>query len=242
MKIHPPYPDYPYFRECLPLESIEYAVDCSILAYETPDYIKKVMQFSAMDVEVITTPWFQCFVCHKDGMWLVSFRGTLGIFDWMDDLVLKKTPEGFHQGFYDALEDLLPQLKTLVAGKDVILTGHSLGAAMAAMAVYFLQGTCNPLSIVNFGQPKIGDQRAVDRLKGVPWIRYVHGTDIVTQVPWKIMGYVYGGAEVQLPQTPRPWLHIFSREKPYFFPLSLWDHVPTLYAEAIWKGDHEEKL
>ena len=236
MKIHPPYPDYPYFRANEPLESIEYAVDCSILAYETPDYIKKVMQFSAMTVDVITTALFQCFVCNKYGMWLVAFRGTLGIYDWMDDLKVEKTAEGFHQGFYDAVEDLLPQLKILVAGKDVILTGHSLGAAEAVVAAYRLQGSCNPISIINFGQPKIGNQQAVDKLKGIPWVRYVHGTDIVTQVPLKAMDYVHGGVEVQLPQTPRPWRQAFSLERPYYFPLSLWDHVPTLYAEQIWGG------
>ena len=242
MRIHPPYPDYLYFREYKPLESVEYAVDFSILAYETPDYIQKVMQFTGMDVKVITTPLFQCFVTNKFGIWLVAFRGTLGIYDWMADLKVRKTPEGFHQGFYDAVSELLPQLNSLVAGKDVILVGHSLGAAEAGVAAYRLRDFCASVRIVNFGQPKLGDQQAVDKLKGIPWVRYVHGTDIVTQVPLKIMDYVHGGTEVLLLQTPRPWRQAFSLEKPYYFSLSLWDHVPTLYAEQIWKGDHEEKV
>ena len=242
MKIHPPYPRYHYFRDNVDIESIKFAIDCSILAYETPDYIKRVMQFIAMKVEVITTPLFQCFVCHHNGIRIVAFRGTIGLWDWIEDFKIEKTSDGFHKGFYEAVEELLPRLKPLVTGHDVIAVGHSLGASESAIGAYRLRDICRSVRIINFGQPRIGDKQAIVKMKGIPWIRYIHGTDIVTSVPFKNMDYVHGGVGIRLPQVPRHWWQAFSLESPFYFPLSLWDHVPTLYAEQIWKDEKGESF
>ncbi len=241
MKIHPPYPRYNFFRRDCALDSVQCAIDASVLAYSDLDcYIKKAERVS-FSKGLIKTPLFQCLTLEQDGCLLVAFRGTLdnkkiGLADWLVDLEVEKNALGFHHGFYEAVCELAPQLAKECIGKDVIFTGHSLGAAMAAIAAFKLRGTARSVRIVNFGQPKIGDQKAVDLLKGTPWTRYVHGEDIVTKAPLKCMDYVHGGEEIKLLQVSRHWWQMFSREKPFVIPLCLWDHVPTLYAKRIWEG------
>ena len=77
---------------------------------------------------------------------VISFRGSSNIQDWLDDLDFIKVPypgvDGgeVHKGFYDAWLDLLPkvmpQAQSLLdahKGGNVLITGHSLGAALAQL-------------------------------------------------------------------------------------------------------------
>jgi predicted lipase len=170
---------------------------------------------------------------------LVAFRGTVGIKDWEVDFKIERNSLGLHKGFCEAVDSLYPEIRRVVAGKDVLLTGHSLGAAMAAVAAIQLRTICEGVRIVNFGQPKIGDDKAVKLLNGILWNRFVHGEDIVTHVPLKCLDYVHGGKEIHIPQQRRPWWGIDSRF-PYFnalIPRETIDHVPTWgYGNPIWKG------
>ena len=245
MKIHPPYNHYVPFRAPRNLFSTEYAIDASIIAYSGALRAAGAAASVGLGCETINTPLFQCLVLTNNAEpdnALVAFRGTLdnqkiGLADWRVDLETGKTSAGFHSGFWDAVSVLHDDLVPLLNGQHVVFTGHSLGAAMAAVAAHRFSPHCKSVQIVNFGQPKIGDQQAVDLLKGIPWNRYKHGGDIITDVPLGCMGYVHGGNQIQLPQVPHHFWQYFSHEKPFFFPVDLWDHIPTLYAKRIWERE-----
>ena len=241
MRIHPPYAHYKFFRKPRDLFSAECAIDASILINETliKTNVKHCLGFRST---LITKPLFQCLALTADGpadlnKVLIAFRGTIGLKDWLVDLEIEKNSSGFHKGFWEAVRALMPEIVMLCVGKDVRCTGHSLGAAMAAIAAFKLRGTAKSVSIVNFGQPKIGDQQAVDMLKGIPWGRFIHGDDLITEVPPNALDYVHGGNFIHLPQVKHHFWQYFSHEAPYFIPVDLWDHIPTNYAKRIWQRE-----
>ena len=110
-------------------------------------------------------------------------------------------------------------------GKRVFFTGHSLGGALAHVAAKYL--SCDYRALITFGSPRVFGNRGVAFDK-VPWIeRYVHGKDMVPTLPPESLGFEHFGTERFLSQQPRPWQHLLV-------PRGVFDHIPTLYAEALW--------
>ncbi|MDD5394351.1 MAG: lipase family protein [Thiothrix sp.] len=132
---------------------------------------------------------------------LVAFRGTEGD-DW-DDLqtdancrmVAWQAGMGkVHAGFAAALQDngVLDVVRDYVASKPaarVLLTGHSLGAALATLAASII----HPAYLYTFGCPRVGDKVFAEALRSVRHQRYVDCCDLVTDVPPEWLGYVHVG-------------------------------------------------
>jgi len=101
----------------------------------------------------------------------VSFRGSESIKNWLDNLdaILTDYPNcgncEVHRGFYEAEQDsinnVVQQVKSLknqFPSYSVIVTGHSLGAALATLTALDLvhQGVSS-VRMFNFGSPRIGN-------------------------------------------------------------------------------------
>jgi triacylglycerol lipase len=114
--------------------------------------------------------------------------------DWDDTLTdanIITGPDGVHRGFDDALAQLdeaEPPLRQFLAGlggRPVWLTGHSLGAALATVAAFRLAPPAAQ-GLVTFGSPRVGGRGFADAFAEAfpqPCLRFVHGSDIVTEVP-----------------------------------------------------------
>src|SRR5437773_1807667 len=110
----------------------------------------------------------QGFVAGAEEMVVVSFRGTQSndIWDWMTDadVVLRSFPAGLvHKGFYQALDDVWDEMNAAIKkfqdhAQSLWFTGHSLGAALACMAVARLALERHaPISgLYTFGQRRHG--------------------------------------------------------------------------------------
>jgi hypothetical protein len=118
---------------------------------------------------------------------VVAFRGTDAAdpTDLADDAEFLQCawPQGgfVHRGFAEALAHVLPALKPAldkVQGR-VLLTGHSLGAAMATL----LATIKRPDYLYTFGSPRVGDPAFVAALTGISSRRFVDCCDIVTRLP-----------------------------------------------------------
>jgi hypothetical protein len=242
MKIHPPYPNYNYFRgNCsVDPDNVGLLCDLSILAYAATEVeVQCHLRGAGLKGTLLQEPDLQAIICTEQSTAVktpvvVAFRGTLGIRDWELDLDSDKDEDGFHHGFSKATGRFLPTLYRLLYNRDVIFTGHSLGAAMAAVAAARLRSYCNVLHICNFGQPRIGNCSAVQKLLGLRWTRYVHGDDIVAAVPPEVLGFMHGGTEVRLPALKRPWYGAFSTEWPFIIGKRVWDHIPTAGYAQVW--------
>jgi len=149
---------------------------------------------------------------------VVAFRGTVSssIKDWVHDLSYTKTnpitkyPDaGVHHGFWNAWKDLsddvvsaVKQVLSTNGATKVLVTGHSLGAAMAADAAIDMKLSYGwDTSVVNFGSPRAGDHNYEAALSTeVPsfW-RITHHHDLVPHVPPEHMGFYHSMTEVFFP-------------------------------------------
>ena len=129
----------------------------------------------------------------------IAFRGTQDIANWISDLDAIKTPYlsypecncSVHKGFYQAEQKVtsgivaeLERLRGLYPSYSVKVTGHSLGAALAQLTSMdlFKAGYAN--TVINFGQPRTGDQAyAKFATSKVPTVRVVHNKDQVPHLP-----------------------------------------------------------
>merc|ERR1711907_13802 len=151
------------------------------------------------------------------GAIVVSFRGTVqSITDWAHNLAFTKTspfdqhPDvGVHHGFWNAwqylAEPVLAAIQSIQqshSGANVVLTGHSLGAAIAADAALDLRLNHGlKTSVVNFGSPRAGDSGFHILMKEeVPsfW-RVTHAKDLVPHVPPEHWGFYHAATEVFFP-------------------------------------------
>lgn len=141
---------------------------------------------------------------NKEVLFLV-FRGTENLRDWMTDLDMDLVggPGGkVHDGFLNALgyvwRDIWKFIRTQRQRRSLWVTGHSLGAALATLAVAKLRLEKDEAvnGLYTFGQPRTGDRefaKNFDTDFAVQTFRYVNNNDIVTRVPFRSMHYSHVG-------------------------------------------------
>ena len=147
----------------------------------------------------------QAFIAGNDKLLILAFRGTTALLDWIFDarIDLIGGPAGrVHEGFNVALSfvwlDIWSYIKEQRRGRALWVTGHSLGAALATLAVAKLRLERDEAvsGLYNFGQPRAGDlefARVFDLDFGQQTFRYVNDQDIVSRVPLRLMQYSHIG-------------------------------------------------
>jgi triacylglycerol lipase len=147
----------------------------------------------------------QAYIAGNDKLLILAFRGTTALLDWIFDarIDLIGGPAGrVHEGFNVALSfvwlDIWNYIKEQRRGRALWVTGHSLGAALATLAVAKLRLERDEAvsGLYNFGQPRAGDlefARVYDLDFGQQTFRYVNDQDIVSRVPLRLMQYSHIG-------------------------------------------------
>ncbi len=174
------------------------------------------------------------FVAGNADVILVAFRGTEvdKIKDWISDFKIKKVPAKggghVHRGFKAALESVSKKMVGAVhefqdAGQPVFVTGHSLGAALAGLAVG--ASATEGLEIAGlytYGMPRAGNKVFAKKFSaayGMRSFRVVNNNDTVTRVPpglfrYKHVGIVkYLNADGELESGETPWKRFKQRVK-----------------------------
>lgn len=133
--------------------------------------------------------WAYAFgTVNADGTVIIAFRGTQpkNISNLRDDIQFwPRRWDGtgrVHRGFLRAYEGLHEQIGKWLAGQArarLIITGHSLGAAMATlMAARYPEA-----ELVTFGSPRVGGPGFAAQFAGRTVARYVDCYDFVTNLP-----------------------------------------------------------
>ncbi|ROT43218.1 alpha/beta-hydrolase [Sodiomyces alkalinus F11] len=158
------------------------------------------------------------FVARDDiaGLIVLSIRGSNEILNWLtniDFLFLNcdSLVRGCrtHSGFTRAWQGLrTPAVNAIRAARAqypsyrVVVTGHSLGAAVATLAAAYLRAEENiPNDLYSYGAPRAGNAEFanfVSAQAGANW-RLTHGADPVTRLPPILFGYRH--------TTPEHWLN-----------------------------------
>ena len=162
-------------------------------------------------------------VAEGHGATIFAFAGTdpLVPANWLTDLDFKlapgaiaaseATPGNFHRGFQRGVDAVWEHTVEALRGRreqPVLMTGHSLGAALAAVAAD--RAFCDERvgvrsrAVYCFGMPRTGDENFALRYNdtlGASTYRLVHGDDIVATVPPSRLGFRHVGKLICCPRA-----------------------------------------
>jgi hypothetical protein len=210
------------------------------------------------------------FVASSPDYNLLTFRGTKVPQDWMTDLAC--TPARFdwiftaapalgeiHAGFGHCLADgfnqIVSDLSICDQTKPLLVTGHSLGGALAALApacFSVMNTNIRPVSaIYTFGQPRIGLHNfcnTYSRMLADKLIRFVNKQDLVPRVPLQGWDYSDEGTMIHFDSAGSPsiqsteWQNFLARTLESFgeffeimshIRVDVGDHSMTGYRQLI---------
>jgi triacylglycerol lipase len=177
------------------------------IAYEWKDTARtELAALGLPEYQAFDAQETQGYIAGNASVMILAFRGTeKKLRDWLTDFdaVLVGGPGGrVHEGFLTALSyvwrDVWDYLQSARKSRPLWVTGHSLGAALATLAVARLRlEKDEPVSgLYTFGQPRTGDRefaRNFDADFGARTFRYVNNNDIVPRVPTRVMEYSHVG-------------------------------------------------
>jgi len=88
---------------------------------------------------------------------------------------------GFDHDAFLVFQDMLPCLDK---SKTLVLTGHSLGAAISTLIMMYLYEEQFELGLsINFGQPKVTNRQGTEVYKSLPLLRVADENDVVPLLP-----------------------------------------------------------
>jgi predicted lipase len=150
-------------------------------------------------------------VSKKEKTIFVVFRGSETITNWLDDFETLMTSYPLcpqcevHQGFYYSSQSVktdvitwTQELQIKYPSFDVIVTGHSLGGALATLtAMNLVTAQVNNVKHFSFGSPRVGNAAAAAYISNnLPTItRTTHLKDIVPHTPFVNFRYVHVSGE-----------------------------------------------
>ena len=135
----------------------------------------------------------------------VVYRGTQSTQDWIDDFQFKKINYDelscqVHKGFYEGEQSVITEVLTEVYNLHelyptyrIVVTGHSLGAALATLTAYDIVQSGLNVQLINFGCPRIFDKACAKYASNIinKIVRVTHYKDIVPHVPLMSMDYYH---------------------------------------------------
>jgi hypothetical protein len=166
-----------------------------LLAYdnnEEKEKLKKELKLLNLEIkELFDTKGTQAIIVSSKDFYFLVFRGTepTSINDIKSDLKAKQikcnTQGKIHQGFNEAFNIVKYEIQDYIdencQDKPLLITGHSLGGALATVATKKLKHN-QMAACYTFGSPRVGDE---DWMLGIktPVYRIVNSADPVTMLP-----------------------------------------------------------
>jgi len=185
-----------------------YLAHCSLAAYGGPgDWPETLGLGDSMRA-------FQChefhgFVGAQKNVAIVAFRGTVSIGNALTDataaLVRQAIFPGLvHLGFAHAAETVYPTVHDLLSAQGlrlpILVTGHSLGGAMATLVAHRLFADGFPVrAVYSYGSPRPGDRSFRDAYR-LPHYRFVNDNDLVPHLPMKWCFHHVGHLKLLTPE------------------------------------------
>jgi hypothetical protein len=181
---------------------------------------------------------------------VVAFRGSVNTANWIMNLKTARTSYPFcpncsvHIGFnggYNGvkaqLDPIIGDLRSRYPSASLMVTGHSLGGALAVLAAADLHTRLGIVEhLYTLGQPRVGNDKFAQWMTDlIPnYFRIVHYADEVTHVPQSILGFKHAGWEEWYGRDMQTYTTCPSESKACSNQLSLLkmsqaDHSITLY-------------
>jgi hypothetical protein len=194
------------------------------LSYETadPDKVKSVAKdwglelvdasiISEASVTALPMSSTHLIAARRDGAPILAFAGTdpVSLANWITDFDIGVTSAGAAHGFATAAESVRPKIEKVLEAVwpvgPVFVTGHSLGAALAAVTATGIRPAFSQRvrAVYALGMPRAGDAQfasAYNSQLGARTFRLVHGEDLVPTVPPSELGARHVGRLLTCPR------------------------------------------
>jgi len=187
----------------------------SMKAYESKKDFQKFYKKDWDSVTMFSQGGTECYVLTCPKNYVVVFRGTEPT-SWEDikaDANIRKSKREWmpddnksgvgskgkvHTGFRKALNDIWGDLwnhyKKNGQGKQLVVTGHSLGAALATL---YTDRIDDEKSVCyTYGSPRVGNKQLINNMN-FNCYRIRNNNDIVTKVPPEIVGFSHKSTELK---------------------------------------------
>lgn len=139
------------------------------------------------------------------GHFAIVFPGTASARDWLTDVQVRKVQWGYtldsplsttpkvHRGFAHAYAGVRAGILQLIPpGANLVITGHSLGGALATLCAEDLAEDFPVTDVITFGSPRVGNgafaRRYNDPLAALT-VRLVNAGDPIPHIPWLLGTY-----------------------------------------------------
>lgn len=151
----------------------------------------------------------QAFITHNDKVVLISVRGSQELADFLRDADARQVPHvdgqgqihrGFHDAFLVAKKFVNAYMEAFYRkGQTIIVSGHSLGGAIALLLAEWLQREySDDIQLYTYGSPRTGDSSFVKAAQSLAHHRLVNHNDPVPSVPGKWLDFEW---KVAMPGT-----------------------------------------
>ena len=187
----------------------------------------------------------------------IVFRGSESKSDWYYDLQFfkRKLHDNVyvHKGFwnqlhinnnYEKIKNIVNELLSIEENKDfeVIVTGHSLGAALSTLFGYeYSREISQKITVVSFASPRVGDKewrKAFDAQGNLEHYRVSNNKDVVTAAP--MFWYQHVGINIHLSESKTEIFKNYSYNTWWKYSLfncfSVGDHDIDLYYQNLKKN------
>ncbi len=171
-----------------------------------------------------------CYFAHdinKD-QHVLSFEGSQDIKDWLIDLEFiklipyKDHPSAkVHYGFWTAYSSIRDNVINTIKYNNVnklVITGHSLGGALATVASLDIAEILQGLNIemINLGAPRVGNKDYVELYNSYlnNSLRITHGQDPVVHLPPMMLNYYHIPSEIFYPNNSLTYIECSGSEDP----------------------------
>ena len=152
---------------------------------------------------------------HKHLFIIASFRGSSNIQNWVHNLEVKhiKPYDNYQdvsidKGFYNSLSavrenlyDSILNLNSIYENYDILITGHSMGGALASLTAFELIYLQNikpeKIYLMTFGSPRVGNDAFKKYMNIIPlsW-RTTHYYDMIPHLPQEFLDYIHISQEI----------------------------------------------
>ena len=169
--------------------------ELSEYAYENIDVIEQYLKNCGItynEIKFFEKDNAQAYGIVLEDYRILVFRGTQPT-EWKDVVAdikawpsASETEGNVHSGFKDELDKLYPDITRWlgnVRGTNLLITGHSLGAAMATLFTAREYARGANVTLYTFGSPRVGSREWAKQFQGIECYRFVNNNDIVTTVP-----------------------------------------------------------
>jgi len=151
----------------------------------------------------------------KSTMW-ISLKGTTTVEEWTQDLqyhqVSLENGVMIHEGFDTICNSILDTVKNSITKhnpSNIVITGHSLGAAIATVLGYHLNNPSINLQVYTFASPRVGNKKFCEAVSLFKLFRYVNTCDIIPTLPPSVspnftntnQPYIYTDCGTMIPFT-----------------------------------------